>query len=101
MDFLRHTFGDDGSLPTYLHESMNSLGLRTTSGVGDYCAAVTLLGSNEDIIMEKLTTSHIPKVKSVGGVIIELPSQEDFMILGSYVQKRKAEDAASGLIIAT
>jgi hypothetical protein len=94
LGFLRDNFGDDGSLPTYLLGSINFLQLETTSKVKDYCAAVTTLCGSKDIIMEKLTDQE-PKLKS-GEMIIAQPSLEDFMILGSYVQKRrKARDAAS------
>lgn len=99
LGFLRRYYGDDDSLPRYLLGSIGFLRLETTSKVKDYCAAVTTHCGNKDIIMEKLTDQE-PNLKS-GQVIIAQPSLEDFMILGSYVQKRKAQDAASRLIIAT
>ena len=99
MDFIRLKLDEDGPLPGYLLESITSLKLESTSTVRDYCTAVTALGGDGNIIMEKLTDQG-PKVKS-GELIIAQPSLEVFMILGSYVQKRKAQNAASCLIIAT
>ena len=99
MDFIRLQLDENDPLPGYLLGSITSLKLESTSKVRDYCTAVIALGGDGNIIMEKLTDQG-PKVKS-GESIIAQPSLEVFMILGSYVRKRKTQDAASCLMIAT